>query len=257
MKFHQFQKIRKYYRFFLGVILAFWFVSLLYKPAIPEGGEIFRQIHQAPTQTDTQAAEFAYTRTGKDYWVEPVFDYKLYGLVVSKNHMKSLLDPYQRQFDARIKDFCVVWGKNATSGIMQKVKVRNSNFTCHYFSDNDQVWSDFDHEALSNNHLLANNPLVIKTLQRVEVGDQIKLGGLLANYYQDRSKKDLIRATSTTRTDTGNGACETFFVQEAEILKRSTPLRSAFFNLVQILFPWLLALWMVLWAIEFRWELKK
>ncbi len=78
-----------------------------------------------------------------------------------------------------------------------------------------------------------------KKLKNIRIGDQIHLTGHLANY-RHFSGNGFARGTSTVRTDTGNGACETIFVNEVNIL-RSAP--SLWRNLT-----WLAVLGMVLAA---------
>jgi len=49
------------------------------------------------------------------------------------------------------------------------------------------------------------------------VGDQVHFRGYLAEYSHDQGFR-FFRGTSTTRTDQGNGACETVYATDAEVL---------------------------------------
>ena len=71
----------------------------------------------------------------------------------------------------------------------------------------------------SNNHLISDNPFLLKKISSVEPGDQVHITGMLAEYSHSNGR--FKRGTSTVRTDTGNGACETIFVEEFEILQRN------------------------------------
>jgi len=51
------------------------------------------------------------------------------------------------------------------------------------------------------------------------VGDQIYFKGYLAEYAH--SNRTFTRGTSTSRTDTGNGACETVYVEDYQILRQA------------------------------------
>ena len=51
-----------------------------------------------------------------------------------------------------------------------------------------------------------------------KVGDQIYFKGYLSNYSHNQGFK---RGTSTVRTDKGNGACETVFITDFQILKEA------------------------------------
>ena len=48
-------------------------------------------------------------------------------------------------------------------------------------------------------------------------GDQVHIRGMLAEYSHNHGFA-FKRGTSLTRDDTGNGACETIYVQDAEVL---------------------------------------
>ncbi len=52
----------------------------------------------------------------------------------------------------------------------------------------------------------------------MRVGDQVHVRGYLAEYSHDQGLH-FFRGTSTTRTDQGNGACETVYATDAEILR--------------------------------------
>jgi hypothetical protein len=52
----------------------------------------------------------------------------------------------------------------------------------------------------------------------VLIGDQIQISGMLAKY---KNNQGFNRGTSITRTDTGNGACETIYVNDFQITQPS------------------------------------
>ena len=54
-----------------------------------------------------------------------------------------------------------------------------------------------------------------------EPGDQVRLRGVLAEYRNPQN--GFFRSTSTTRDDTGNGACETIYVTDFEIVRKANP----------------------------------
>ena len=74
---------------------------------------------------------------------------------------------------------------------------------------------------LSNNHLLANDAWVNERIMEAEPGDQIAFSGVLASY--SHGDGQFRRGSSTTRTDTGNGACETIFLRDFRIVKKANP----------------------------------
>jgi hypothetical protein len=68
---------------------------------------------------------------------------------------------------------------------------------------------------LSNNHLISADPFVRDRIADVRIGDQIRIKGQLARY---GAVGGGLRGTSTTRDDTGDGACETILVEEFNIV---------------------------------------
>ena len=76
----------------------------------------------------------------------------------------------------------------------------------------------FDPNALSNNHLLASDPRLVRLLRSVRPGDQVRVEGYLAEYSHQHGRS-FRRGTSTVRTDRGDGACETIWVTEAQVLR--------------------------------------
>ena len=69
---------------------------------------------------------------------------------------------------------------------------------------------------LSNNHLISADDLIRRQVRKISVGDQIRVRGYLASYSNEGGGK---RGTSTTRLDTGDGACETLFVKQFDIVQ--------------------------------------
>jgi hypothetical protein len=71
---------------------------------------------------------------------------------------------------------------------------------------------------MANNHLLSDDDHLRERIAGVRVGDQIEFEGYLARYSNDSGFE---RGTSITRTDTGNGACETVYVTRFRVLRDS------------------------------------
>ena len=177
-----------------------------------------------PVQRETAAEPFEIVSNDIVYTINPVQDYQLHGVVVSYHDSDSWWDIYhQRSWQdfINIKDICVIWGDNLTSGVYQEMAFKNSTWTCWASWPDRDTGRRFSMQQLSNNHLLVGDPQIREIANRVEIGDQIRLEGLLASYSHSNGKFN--RGTSTSRTDTGNGACETIFVNHFEIVKRANP----------------------------------
>ncbi|PVV07624.1 MAG: hypothetical protein B6D82_16405 [gamma proteobacterium symbiont of Ctena orbiculata] len=72
---------------------------------------------------------------------------------------------------------------------------------------------------LSNNHLLVSDDYVKEALMSAEPGDHIRISGQLASY--ENPSNNFKRGSSTRRDDRGNGACETIYVENFEIVSKA------------------------------------
>jgi hypothetical protein len=196
---------------------------------------------QQPVQEDTSRQPFSFTYKGRECRVRPVASYELWGLVVSHNNISSIADIYHDSTSVDTKDLCVIWGENLESRDFQRVDYSSGPWTCH-FSYPQGV--KFIHKALSNNHLITDDPDIRRSISRVNVGDQVHLRGLLVDY-QMNDWQDFWRQTSTVRKDTG---CEVVYVEELQILRRGTPGWYATYRLGRVLLVLLpLAYLLVIW----------
>ena len=169
-----------------------------------------------PRQEPTSQVEFSFDYKGKACQVRPVAEYDLYGLVVSHNDIHSIADIYHDSTSVDTKDLCVIWGSNLESTDFHRVDFKSGPWTC-YFSYPKGV--RFAHQELGNNHLITDDASIRRTIDRVRIGDQIHLEGLLVDY-QMSDWESFWRKTSTTRKDSD---CEVVFVKKLEILRSGTP----------------------------------
>ena len=116
-------------------------------------------------------------------------------------------------------DVCVVWGDNATGAELDKIDFWNGIFTCNFQTRDQAAWDSFDVNKISNNHLISDDDYIRDQVRDINIGDQIRVQGYLTSYASPGVNP---RSTSTTRTDTGDGACETIYVERFEIVRAAT-----------------------------------
>lgn len=178
------------------------------------------QLQEAPLQTPLSANPFQATVNKNTYTVEPKFEYEIYGLVVSYNLHDGEFGAHRRWGDhINVADICVVWQDTAFSEHLTELDFWNGEFTCNVKTYSDEAWATFKWNQLSNNHLITDSAVVRDQIGKVAIGDQIKISGWLASYTYPNGGT---RGTSTTREDTGNGACETIYVNDFRILSHYT-----------------------------------
>ncbi len=199
------------------VILA---ISFWHRNELPNKKDINPKIAQEPIQELIQHAEFLVNVDDTDYFIQPKYDYELYGMVVSYRVHNSDTGAHLRWGDQlNVADYCVVWSENAFEARLNEMTFRNQEWTCYYQSPNREVGASFNGAKLSNNHLIAGDSGIRERIKKIGIGDQIRIKGWLSSY---RSSERFIRGTSINRFDTGNGACETIYVNEIEILSDYT-----------------------------------
>jgi hypothetical protein len=211
-------------RVLLALSLAALALSAGLRRRLPPPGLVDGSLLGDPVQSAEEVAPpFEVERKGVLYLVTPVAGYELRGLVVSEHDSRAFTDlSHERWKDnLNIKDVCVVWGRNVATGVYRKMKFRNRDFTCYYHYPDSATGSLFTEACLSNNHLLAGDDNMARKVRKVRRGDQIRVRGWLASY--ERPRTPFRRGTSTTRGDRGNGACETIYVTEFEVLRSGNP----------------------------------
>lgn len=194
-----------------------------YKDRLPDPGFYdIRALQGEPAQTATEHAPFLAHAGEQEYTIKPQYDYMLEGVVVSYNDAGGITDIWHHK---RWKDFlnerdlCVIWGGNVQTGVYKKMKFENDSWTCWASWPDSATGDIFKMNALSNNHLLVDNAKIRAALMAAEPGDHIRFKGMLAEY--ENKANGFSRGTSTNRNDTGNGACETVYLTDFEVIKKA------------------------------------
>lgn len=205
----------------LGAGFGLLLLSAWLRHDLPSPGQLHDSLQQAPEQVQVKEAPFNTTVGDITYTVKPLYSYELHGLVVSRHDTSTWWNYIHREWNDKLNvvDFCVIWGKNATSGIYQKMSYSSGQFVCYLKAPDQESFTAFDMAGLSNNHVLTDDPAVAKRLRSVRVGDQIRFRGHLAEYSHNHNGQSFRRGTSTVRDDTGNGACETVYIKSFDILR--------------------------------------
>src|SRR5215471_6003675 len=199
----------------LLLVVAWWL-----RDSLPPQDRLDPAILSDPQQLPTEKPAFKTTVGGIEYTVRPLYTYDLYGLVVSKHDADTWWDYVHKSWNdnLNVTDLCVIFGANARTNNYRALDYGSSQFECMVRTSSTETWRAFDMTALSNNHLLTDDPVVARALKAVRVGDQVHFRGYLAEYSHDHGLH-FFRGTSTTRTDQGPHACETVYATDAEILR--------------------------------------
>ena len=200
---------------FVWLLVSFW-----NRNDLPRDIDYVAAVLNEPVQEATHKLPFDAIYNGVDYLVEPQYEYDLSGMIVSFRHHDGESRMHRRANDhLNMLDVCVIWGDNTRNSRLSEISFWNGIFTCNVKTKDQAAWEAFDMYQLSNNHLISDDEFVRDQVRDIKVGDQIRVRGYLASY---SSEKGGTRGTSTTRLDTGDGACETIFVERFKIIEAAT-----------------------------------
>lgn len=202
---------------------AIWLLAFFYKDRLPEPSFYNPAFLKAPIQDKTYREPFEIESNGNRYRITPLYNYHLNGVVVTYSDADGFLNiwHHRRWKDfVNLKDLCVIWGENVSSGVYRKMQFSSDSWTC-WAQWGPEAAPYFKENQLSNNHLLSNELWIKRKLMETEPGDQIQFSGMLVRY--ENLDNNFSRGSSTSRDDRGNGACETVFLNEFRIIKKANP----------------------------------
>jgi len=202
------------------IISFFWLlVSFWNRNELPANIDYVPAIANEPSQTETSKQPFDVRYQDVQYRVAPEYDYDIVGMIVSYRHHDNNSRMHRLANDhLNMLDVCVVWGDN-TSAELSKIDFWNGIFTCNFQTRDQAAWDSFDIYKISNNHLISDDDYIRDRVRDINIGDQIRVRGYLTSYASPDAGP---RGTSTTRTDKGDGACETIYVERFEIVRAAT-----------------------------------
>jgi hypothetical protein len=210
-----------------------WIILAVLAIALGVGGTVLYNTFTAPLETPASEPEAldlkpdpiqsdatghglpVISMGGRQIFLWAQAKYSITGQLVSKNRytngFMSDLSPW---------DYALAWGDVGT--YLDQLRFKQMVRFCLFQPKKDAV-VDFNYvnTHMSNNHLIPASKNVRKALSLPKKGDIVKLDGFLVNV--DAAKNGQTVATwntSTTRSDTGNGACEIVYVARLQIGER-------------------------------------
>ena len=144
------------------------------------------------------------------YSITPVADFDVHARVLSRKD-------YKRDGGAVISpvDLALGWGRMSDESVYGQLKIRQLKRFYLWRTRQLPIPRREIEVSSANMHMIPANGGIERTLKRVRKGDLVRFTGKLVNV----EGPDGYRwRTSTTRTDTGNGACELVFVESFEIV---------------------------------------
>ena len=172
-----------------------------------------------PVQTEDVGNE-QITVSGYNVLINYEYAYDISALVVSTH------DYYGLGLGNKLapRDFALAWGPVAEYNDRIDFNWGQSgrwyHWRCKSYEDIIPVGGEAGVNTCSaNNHIMPANNSVRRKIKKVRRGDYIRIKGHLANVYASNSKGDSFQwNSSTSREDTGDGACELIYVTDIQWL---------------------------------------
>lgn len=127
------------------------------------------------------------------------------GIKEYKNDNKSAIAPM---------DMVAGWGLMSNPETLKFLRITQNNRQYHWFSSSRHLLRQDIETNSANIHIIPANPDIKNLLLQSQPGQTVQLKGYLVNVYGN----SLQWKTSLTREDTGEGACEIFYIKSARIL---------------------------------------
>jgi hypothetical protein len=158
-------------------------------------------VPEPPLQSTARDAPFRF----RDYVIDPQAHYDIEARVLSTERY---------QFDGGSNlapiDFAVGWGPMSDTAVLDHFRVTQGARFFTIYPDEQAIDLTDALRSAANMHLIPADKTIANRLLTVRVGSIVHLQGLLVNATRDDG---FFWHTSLTREDTGDGACELFFVQ--------------------------------------------
>lgn len=158
-------------------------------------------VTQQPLQSKVALAPFRF----REYAIDPQAAYDIEARVLSTDRYR-----FDGGSDLAPIDFAVGWGAMSDSAVLDHFRITQGARFFTIYPDEGAIDLGEALRSAANMHLIPADSALADRLMRVRVGSVVRLQGFLVNVTRDDG---FYWNTSLTRDDTGNGACELFFVQ--------------------------------------------
>ncbi len=117
-------------------------------------------------------------------------------------------------------DLALAWGNLTKPAARKHISYSQSGRWYFYKYD-----SEFPYDAgyiashSSNNHVIPADQNLLKAVKKVSTGDAVELDGYLVNVAGKVEGRDVFWNSSLSRTDSGEGSCEVYYVTKIRIGK--------------------------------------
>lgn len=146
----------------------------------------------------------------EDYVVTPLARFQVAGRVLSARRYRS-----GREADLSPFDVVMGWGAMADPAVLRNIDISQGGRFYYWHVDSFPIPAQEIAQHSANMHLVPASPAVAKRLAGITEGQEIRFKGYLVQVQADDGWH---WRSSTSRDDTGAGACELVLVDALEVL---------------------------------------
>ena len=194
--------------FFIPIYL-YYYVKNTPETKETETGVI--DIVQEPSQTPpNNIIPISVKIDDKKYQIIPLANYEIAAKIITKN---TLFDSLEKKLGPI--DLGLIWGKLANENYGNYLHFRSSQRWLSWDIKRKLPYdSDYLQSHISHNHIIPADKNIFNALERTPIGKTVRLRGYLVSVFVDGRN---IWSSSLSRNDTGNHACEVFYVNNVRI----------------------------------------
>jgi hypothetical protein len=118
-------------------------------------------------------------------------------------------------------DVALGWGAMSDQSVLDHLRISQTNrFFFYEWSDEPPIAPSEIERSAANVHIISANRTVAKAVSKLRAGQLVAMRGYLVNV---TGPNGFHWNSSLTREDTGNGACEVFYVEELLVSNKPLP----------------------------------
>ncbi len=166
-------------------------------------------IDDIPLQTETNKKTFDHN----GFNVEPLYDYKIKALVLSKKkYTTSKNESKLSRFDLALG-----WKEMSKKENIDRISISQRHRWYYWNVDSFFISRKQIEHNSSNHHIVHANDQILEALKDIDEEDVVEMSGYLVKI-TEKNGSPWYWKSSTSRKDTGDGACEVFYVDNISIV---------------------------------------
>lgn len=197
----------------LIIFVILWILIAMFTTSIKRDEAPFVQTLDAPNYTVPLQKNYTGPTLSKKYkgynlTITPVAIYKIKARILSKKH-------YATDFFAELApyDLALAWGDLSLKENLVGIKYSQSGRWYYYRYGADYKYDGgYISSHSANVHIIHANKNILSGVESLEKLDEIYMEGYLVNVYATLGKSYKYWNSSLSREDSGDGACELFYV---------------------------------------------